>query len=144
MKVVPYKAEHLITMTCQKAQFEMDALRTPKVARDLESTMAFSGIGDDGYVYACGGILQPVMHRGTCWFVFDEMVGPAQFMRLHRHACWFLEGCFIQRLEAFVDWDFKEGRRWVELLGFELECEKPIRAYMPDGRAAAQYARVLE
>lgn len=49
-----------------------------------------------------------------------------------------------KRLEMCVDAEHPAAIRWAELLGFERETPKPMRAFTPAGRAAYLYGRVRE
>jgi RimJ/RimL family protein N-acetyltransferase len=52
----------------------------------------------------------------------------------------FLDNAPYRRIEATVDVGFKQGHRWIKMLGFELEGY--MRAYRPDGADMLLYARV--
>jgi hypothetical protein len=46
----------------------------------------------------------------------------------------------FKRIEAFVDANFAEGHRWIQMLGFVREGY--MRSFSPNGNDAVLYARI--
>lgn len=135
MIVVPFRPGHLERLRLQPAQAHVRAY-----FKDVEKFgTAYTAIeGED--VLACAGVLPAGSHRAVAWALLGE-IGPALFLRVHREVERFLARQPYRRIEALVDCGFDEAHRWVRLLGFEREAER-MKAYTPDGRDVALYARV--
>ena len=59
---------------------------------------------------------------------------------IHKEVLRFMNSIQTRRLETTVDVDFKEGHRWVKMLGFQPEGY--MKHYRPDGADMVLYARV--
>lgn len=59
---------------------------------------------------------------------------------IHKWAIGFLDDFPSRRIETPVDVGFKEGHRWVKMLGFEPEGY--MKCYRPDGADMILYARI--
>lgn len=137
MIVVPYKAEHLLKISLQDAQLSIGPLVDPKHAKALEQVKSFTGIVDDSPV-VCAGIIEMHDNRALVWAYVDRAAGK-HFISIHKAVKNYLNLMNYKRIEAEVDADFKEGHRWVEMLGFEFEAR--LKTYFPDGRDCALFAR---
>ncbi len=93
----------------------------------------------EGRVIACGGLLPHWPGRATAWMLIGHAAGP-HFAAIHRHVFKFLTRSPYRRIEAHVDVGFKEGIRWMKMLGFEFESYK--RAYRPDGADMLEFVRI--
>lgn len=62
------------------------------------------------------------------------------FKFIHKRIVEIMDNLDYRRYEATVDIGFKEGHRWMKLLGFEIEGY--MRKYRPDGADMVLYARV--
>ena len=94
----------------------------------------------DGKIFLCGGVATLWPGRGEAWAIIDKKSKP-HFSAIHKASRKFFDECPVKRIEASIPVDFEKARRWIELLGFELEANSR-RAYMPDGSDWALYARV--
>lgn len=93
----------------------------------------------DGEVMAIGGV-EPIWENRAVAFMFISGNSGPHFRSVHKAVRDFLDNTPFRRVEAYVDVGFKEGVRWMKMLGFELEGH--MRAYGPDGRDMLLYARV--
>lgn len=88
----------------------------------------------------CGGLVEMWPGRAYAWTVLSEDAAP-HLLALTRGIRSLLDAAPFARVEMAVVADFKEGRRWAQLLGFVCETPSPMRNYFPDGRDAYLYAR---
>lgn len=103
--------------------------------------LAFSG-WIAGVCVAAGGIVPKWPGHGEGWCVLTPAVGRELLSVTH-----FVKGLLdiqpYSRLTTTVLCDFEPGHRWVEMLGFTMECPR-MKAYDPAGRDMAQYRRLKE
>ena len=78
-------------------------------------------------------------NRAVAWAVLSETAGK-YFIKLHRIIRKLFNSVDYRRIEATVDIDFKQGHRWMRMLGFEPEGY--MKAYTPTGGDQILYARV--
>lgn len=139
IQVVPYKAEHLLAISLQEAQWWLGRYLDYGQAKSLEAAQAFTGLVD-GRPVICAGVIEIHPGRALSWSYVDRSAG-VNFLFIHRAVRRFLELCDYRRIEAEVAFDFEAGHRWIRMLGFELEAPR-LRSYLPDGRDCSIYARV--
>jgi len=139
MDVVPFKREHLMNILIQNQQEGFQEMLTPFVMRQLEKD-GFTAI-DDGEILGCAGATELSPNRALVWAYISRNVG-SRMIHITRAVKRYLSIAPYRRIEMDVDCDFPEAHRWARMLGFELECERR-RAYTPDGKDCALYARVL-
>lgn len=139
IQVVPYKAEHLLTLNLQRGQEYCVPSITPVYAKQLEATDAYTVLAGDRPV-AVGGVFPIWDNRALVWSFMDSQAGP-YFCQIHKAVLRFLDSLPYRRLEADTPCEFEAGHRWLRLLGFKMEAER-MRAYMVDGGDAALYAKV--
>jgi RimJ/RimL family protein N-acetyltransferase len=96
-------------------------------------------IEHDDDVIAFVGFEPQWQNRATAFALLSESAG-AHLPAIHKFALRLLESVPYRRIEATVDVGFKQGHRWVKMLGFEIEGY--MRAYRPDGADMLLYARV--
>ena len=93
----------------------------------------------DGVILGIGGLEPQWENRATVFALLSDDSGP-HFKAIHSAVVEFLDNAPYRRIEATVDVGFKQGHRWVKMLGFELEGY--MRAYRPDGADMLLYARI--
>jgi hypothetical protein len=141
MKVVKYNKNHLQELRHEKSVAHVVSYFGEALAETIENAKySFTGIHDNKVLF-CAGVTEYWPGRGEAWAFLDSN-SRQHFMAIHNATKRFLEVCPIRRVEAAVDIDFKEGHRWVKLLGFKLEAER-LKAYRLDGGDSSLYARVL-
>jgi hypothetical protein len=144
MELVDFKAWHYRKIKPQAAQMGLiDAITDDylEALADPETATSYTLIeGEKPLV--CFGMIPLWENRAYAWAMLDEsakhyltkitkVVGRA--LDYHSKE--------VKRIEAAVDCEFKEGHRWLKMLGFTLECDR-MKAYRPDGKDAALYAKV--
>lgn len=140
MIVVPYKAEHLMALKMQPGQGYLMPYVTDEYAKALESQFAFTAMDEDNEVVAVGGIAELWSNRGLAWAFIDSRAGQ-HFLALHKAVARVLAFVPYRRIEAETPCEFRQGHRWLKMLGFELEAPR-MKAFRVDGGDAALYARV--
>ena len=138
MIIVPYQAEHLLSMQIQMAQRGVAPFITAEYAKSLEGH-AISALVD-GECLAVGGIAKIWEHRGVAWSIIDVRAG-AHFLTIHKACVKLLDEAPFRRIEADVACTFEAGHRWLRMLGFKLEAPR-MAAFGVDGSDSALYARV--
>lgn len=142
MKIVPFCAEHLRKLQVQDAQLRsvswMPADQAETI-QNLPAVKAFTAL-DGEEVLACAGVLELWEGRATAWAFLSKNVG-RRFATIHRAVKRYLDMTDYRRIEAEVEFEFKEGHRWMALLGFKRETERMV-AYFPDGSDASMYVKV--
>ena len=93
----------------------------------------------EGVVLAVAGVEPQWENRATAFALLSDDSGP-HFPAIHSAVVEFLDNAPYRRIEATVDVGFKQGHRWIKMLGFELEGY--MKAYRPDGADMLLYARV--
>lgn len=93
----------------------------------------------DGVILGIGGVEPQWENRATAFALLSDDSGP-HFPAIHSAVVEFLDNALYRRIEATVDVGFKQGHRWIKMLGFELEGY--MRAYRPDGADMLLYARI--
>ncbi len=140
MNVVPFKAEHLLSMQLQRSQNGSKPFITEEYAHMLEGQFAFTAVSDDDEVIAVGGVTELWENRALAWSFIDARAGK-HFVALHKLVQDFLDMVPYRRIEAETSCDFAPGHRWLRILGFHMEAER-MKAFQPDGSDSALYAKV--
>lgn len=140
MQIVPFEAAHLQAIEVQGHQaLVRPLLDSPDYIAALKSGPAYTALEGET-VHACAGLIVHWPGRAHAWTILAGKLN-RRMLLIHRAIMGYLVECPIARIEAAVECDFPEGHRWMRLLGFV--CEAPrMEHYMPDGSAAALYARV--
>lgn len=93
----------------------------------------------DGVVLAVAGVEPQWENRAIAFALLSDDSG-THFPAIHSAVVEFLDNAPYRRIEATVDVGFKQGHRWIKMLGFELEGY--MKAYRPDGADMLLYARI--
>lgn len=139
MNIVPYEAEHLMTLQLQEGQLHCAPAISPEYARALENEFAFAAVDGDR-VLAVGGVTPLWENRALAWTFIDRDAGP-HFAAIHKATKALLDLCPYRRIEADTPCDFEQGHRWLRMLGFQMEAER-MRAHRVDGGDSSLYALV--
>lgn len=91
-----------------------------------------------GKIVICAGVVNLWEGRGSAWALLAGDAGKCM-RQVHRAVEEFLDGCGINRVEAYVAPDFMPGHRWAKMLGFE--HEGLMRAFQR-GADMCMYARI--
>lgn len=143
IQLAPLTEQHVRDLTPQAEQsFESMEERIEFAMEYAAAGPAYAVIASCG-VIALGGTAQVWPGRGIAWSLVSDSAGP-YMVALTRAVRRVLDASGCKRLEMCVDAEHPAAIRWAELLGFELETPKPMRAFTPAGRAAYLYGRVRE
>jgi RimJ/RimL family protein N-acetyltransferase len=139
MHIVPFQPKHLELLILQPSQVAFSDYFDPKYGPSLvEGGPCFTAMDGDE-VLACSGVIKQWDNRAIAWALISEYAGK-HFIRIHKAVNRFLESTEFRRIEAFVDADFEQGHRWIQMLGFEREGY--MREFTPAGNDAVLYARL--
>lgn len=142
MIVAPFHPAHLIELRTQERQPKDLALFSdPEYGQSLASGDAFSVFDAAGELQACLGVFELWTGRGLGWALLSGNV--TQLMvPITKRARAFFDASAYRRVEAYVDPNFPQALRWVELLGFKRETPEPMLNFTPTGGAQYLYARI--
>jgi RimJ/RimL family protein N-acetyltransferase len=139
MNIVPFQASHLYDLSLQESQLGFSNYFDEKYGAALRrGGPCFSGFDGDQMI-GCAGIIHQWDNRAIAWALLSQDCGKC-FVKIHKAVRNFLDMADYNRIEAYVDADFEQGHRWVEMLKFEQEGL--MRQFNPDGRDAYMYARL--
>lgn len=140
MKIVQFEPDHLKSLLLQPSQSIMQPLlQDPTYGPSLASAGPAYSLVDGDAVFATAGLIPQWENRAHAWALISAEVGPHMYL-LHKAVLRTFTLHNFKRIETAVDCNFKQGHRWMELLGFEREgC---MRKYTPDGRDCDLYARI--
>jgi len=123
VETVRFKAEHLAQI--EEHSFRMcgsiSAGITDAQLERLEQRGHSYSVIDGDKVLACAGVTEVWPGRAEAWALLDKNLKD-DFIKVHNQVKKFLENVDVDRVEALVDADFKEGLRWVKALGFKVEA----------------------
>lgn len=140
MHIIPFQPAHLEHIMLQPAQVGFSQYFDPQYGPALrDGGPCFTGLDDDGNVVGCSGVIKQWDNRAIAWALLSDWSGK-HFFKIHKAVKRFLDMTEFPRIEAFVDADFEQGHRWVEMLGFEREGY--MRQFTPAGKDAVLYARL--
>ncbi len=139
MRILRFQAEHLSGLQLQSAQRDMARYMSQAYGAALEQAgNAFTAI-KDGRVLGCAGVERVWPDRGIAWSLLGA-ISPSEMLAVHRRVAGFLDDQALRRIEMTVDAAHAPGHRWARMLGFQFEGT--LRAFTPDGRDCALYARI--
>ena len=125
----------------QSAQQYMHALVDMDTDFSELSVAGYAWTAESGdEVLAIAGLLPQWENRALAWALVSKSAG-AHFAAIHKAVHRFVSAAPFRRIEATVDVGFRQGCRWIEMLGFEIEGY--MRAYRPDGADMLLYARIV-
>jgi hypothetical protein len=138
MKLEPFKIEHLSQLEKQRGH------SYPNISLENRRCLELSGynysIKNDVRVFICGGVLPYWANRVEAWAIFDKNLD-FEFLKVHRICKRYLDVLPHKRIECVVKYDFQQGNRWANLLGFQVEGPR-LRSYFEDGKDAILYSRI--
>ena len=134
-----FRPEHFERIELQPSQAYVRA-HTPRAKLEelAAAGPAYAALVGDR-VLACGGLAERGPDAGILWSFIARDAG-RHFVRLHRYVCRFLETVDRPEIFATCRSDFAEGRRWLELLGFDFLT--PLGPYGPAGVPHDLFLRV--
>lgn len=137
MTVQPFRTWHLEEIELQSQQSTWTRYGSIAYAQALASHAAFTA-RDGDTVIACAGVLPIERDVGSLWAFLSVHARP-RLLRLGRMALRLCSVSGYTRVVTSTEADFRQGCRFLELLGFEFV--EPAPGYGPDGRDHHFYAR---
>lgn len=139
MIVRPYEQGDEDNIDLQESQsYMMDHIDNINVAELAACSDVWCG-EHNGKIVAMGGIVPIWEGRGQAWMLIANVAG-VRMTHVHKAVLNALVKSKCTRIEATVDIGFKQGVRWMKMLGFELESY--MKAYRPDGGDMLMFARI--
>ena len=105
----------------------------------IDAGPAFALVDNNARVLGIAGVWVIENHRANAWAIIDGEIGP-DYIHFHKAVNRFLDSAEYQRIEMAVEVNFKEAKRWAEMLGFKQEGL--MHKYFANGNDAFLYARV--
>jgi len=137
----PFKVADIKTIDLQPQQVGLfDYLKETDFIC-LETDTAIT-ITQDGRNVFCGGCTTMWQGRGLMWCYFG-IIDPKDFIKIHHIIHSFLSVLDFNRIEMYVDYDFKNGHRWAKALGFTVEAPR-MRKFALDGKDQTMYSWIRE
>ncbi len=139
MIVRDWKKEDIGRIKVQESQLDILGSLDDLDIEPLAKIGLVKTIEQDNNVLCVLGLSPQWTNRAIAWAVLSETSGN-HFIKLHRIARNLFNSFDFRRIEATVDVNFKQGHRWMKMLGFEPEGY--MKAYTPTGGDQILYARV--
>ena len=139
MEVRPFRAEDFMLLQPQPAQRHVVAHVTPEYLKSLEGERSVTGWVGDKPVWCCG--YHPIYPTRAAVWTFISADAGAHFTAIHRVAKHYVDTLPFARLETEVDYEFEEGHRWAQMVGFTREIWR-MRGARIDGGDCSLYAKV--
>ena len=146
-----FKAEHIFEMEVHESQsFKLDGttkeecLEAYKQAESFDKFVIPQTIRHNQKIIACGGLLNLSPWRGEFWSVMGKYSGD-HMVCIARKAKNMIEEAQeigVHRLESIIDIDFKEGHKWMKLLGFT--PDGILRCYNQNKSDVLMYSKVVK
>lgn len=136
MNIVPFHVGHYQRMALQPHQAWIGEHVPLADIQMLGRYQSFVGLDGDE-VLAIGGLMELHRNRAHAWAMLSTDIG-VRIAGLHKVALRMLRASLYPRIETTVQCDFEPARRWVEMLGFEVEAPRMV-AYDEAGNDHALY-----
>lgn len=138
--IVPFIPAHLKDFECIEQQRDIQNLFCQEYGEYLCQGEAYSVIVD-GVVISMHGVLNCEGDRFFSWSLMSNKT--MNYMHfITRHVNSFLDKFKGGRVETIVLKDFKQGHRWVKMLGFKNETPNGMEKYF-NGKNYCLYSRVM-
>lgn len=141
-EIRPFQPEHLSALTVLPFhQKTLDVVCSSENIRNLPKDSSFSGFWQDRLVI-CLGLIPIWPGRATTWAFLDIDISGPGMLATTRWVINYLNTMQseYQRIEGTVDLEFKQGHRWLIMLGFR--PEGVMESYDLFGRTHLMYARI--
>ena len=138
--IVPFIPAHLKGFECIEQQRDIQDIFSQEYGEYLCRGEAYS-VFVDGVVVSMHGVLNLEGNRFFSWSLMSNKT--MNYMHfITRHVNSFLNKFKSGRVETIVLTDFKQGHRWVKLLGFKNETPNGMEKYFND-KNYCLYSRVV-
>lgn len=141
LEVQPLSKWHFNMLDIQDSQSWLEDYipdRSTYATTMIDAGPAFALV-DGTRVLGIAGVWEIESHRANAWAVIDRQIG-TDYIHFHKAVKSFIERSLYQRIEMAVEVDFKQAKRWAEMLGFKQEGF--MHKYFANGSDAFLYARV--
>lgn len=139
MIVIPFETEHVERIELQDAQRYVISHICVEYLKHLQAVGPALSAEEDGRILACAGVAFQGFGMGVLWAFVAKDAG-RHMVKLDRCVRRLLGLTDLKRIEAATEASFKQGCRWLELLGFEQEGL--MRRYGPNGEDHYRYALI--
>ena len=138
-ELVPFKMEHITPVLDQKINQGVKAFFLAQGKRYEDPKLGMTGMFH-GKPIVFGGF-EPIWdNRGMVWCVFSNEE-KKHFVPVFRGIKKFLLQTPYVRTEVYIPFDFEQGKRRAEMLGFKLECARAPK-FLPNGTDCAIYCLI--
>jgi hypothetical protein len=133
------RAEHMLTMRSKTNWI------SPQMIAQIEGTRFALTFLIGKVAVACVGAVEIWPGRYLGWARVDHDAARGRWKSIHRATLNFVAQVReeARRFEVNTDCGDAAARRWVEHLGFSLECDR-MPGFFPDGRSGTMYAIAKE
>lgn len=140
MNIIPFEPSHVERIQLQDAQRYVISHICVEYLKHLQAVGPALSAEYEGRILACAGVAFQGFGMGVLWAFVSKDAG-RHFVTLDRCVRRLLT-CApdLKRIEAATEASFKQGCRWLELLGFEQEGL--MRRYGPNGEDHYRYALI--
>ncbi len=138
--IVPFIPAHLDGFKVFEWMGHIQDKLKPGYAEALSLYPSYSMV-IEGSVIACGGAIPTGDHKYMAWALMGENTAP-HMLPLTREILNFFSLFEAKRIEAHVRSDFKQGIRWMNILGFQCETPEPMKYWGDDEMDYFQFSRV--
>jgi hypothetical protein len=135
----PHHIDEIALGLQSKQERERDWYIAPGYGSSLLAKGEAFSLMDGHRPIGCGGVLWRWDGCGILWAIHTKHIA-AHMLQWTRTAFRFIDLLQARRLEAYIDEDFQEAQRWVDILGFQREGL--MRSFTSDGRNQFLYSRV--
>ena len=139
MIVVPFIPAHLENFEVHEWQKDIKEYFSREYADLLSMGHAYTGIIDKRVV-AMAGVSQLAPTRWQAWALMSSDTKDCM-LKITRQIKTFLDEFKGFRVETPVHHDFKQGHRWIKMLGFKNETPGGMKGYGLNGETYDLYAR---
>lgn len=124
-------------------QYIGDGIGPAWIMEDEEGALCSFGAAIYWNNLSCGNA-EKVNGVAEVWFILiDKRKILSQMKEVKKHITEESKNWDVHRLQAITKFDFEEGKRFFEFLGFRCETPNGMKSYFPDGSTALLYSRIL-
>lgn len=139
-RLVKFEAWHMLELQHTGLEHWLKGVESTWKRLEDHNSFTLLQTGDDPKVLACGGTIEGWPGRHQAWF-YNIQATSRIMGRMTKLTAAILANV-KGRIEATVEVDFKQGHKWMKLLGFEIENPPGIlKQYGPGGEDHVSYVR---
>lgn len=142
IEILPFRREHYFKITkVSAANGSGEYVPTEEVLKCMERELSFTLLVQ-GVPLACGGVLKVWEGNYRGWAYITGAAGP-YMLHITRAMKKGLKTVAPGRVDITVERDYEPGRRWAEMLGMHVECER-LERWGSDGKDHTLYALIQD